>query len=163
MTDRAIHLVVGPNAHLAPLMQVGAWASGRVNELPEVHPTPEPHIILNGKNLNLAVRQACRVIHRISAPVAIKVAGREIMAAMTDEHAGEEPAVFSGDDLKRSVFQQYPVASIECVVNREVTNHILGAIRPKHSGHAGMSPGLVDIGMAIAAGLGTCVTGQRYG
>src|SRR5271170_3268160 len=57
VADRAIRLVGGGGIGIFPMEEVGAWASGIVDDLPEVHPLLGGGVVLNRKNLDFAIGQ----------------------------------------------------------------------------------------------------------
>src|SRR5712671_6223503 len=99
VTHCANSLVVGRVVEFLPGAGIGALASRPVNDLPEIDPLLLEHVVLNGKNVNLAIRQlggvgllklrADCVIDRIAVPFAIGLPDIEVKAVVPNYHASK--------------------------------------------------------------------------
>ena len=99
VTHCANRLIAGGAIELFPRAQISPFASRHIDNSPVIDPLSLQRAVLDGENVNLAVRQLCcvrllkfgtdRVVHGIAVPRAVRLLDIEIVPAITSNHVGK--------------------------------------------------------------------------
>jgi len=142
VTNRTNGLVAGRSPELFPRAQISPFTPRQINDFPVIDPLFVQCTVLDGKNVNLAVRQfGCvsllkfgtdRVVHRIAVPCAVRLLDIEIVPAVTSNHVSEQRSITTASHLSFPVAVTGFIVQMKFIVGLEIAYHTLRSIGPKH-------------------------------